>query len=95
MATFTEQSHLDMPSPGWLHVNGVSLSTDVQQQAVALPSSEHRTRASDSPITNNPPPFTATNIERQYQKLEYADLPKKLFLDRQIKKAKSLTGLIK
>ena len=90
MATFTEQSHLDMPSPGWLHVNGVSLSTDVQQQAVGLPSSEHRTIAS-----NTPPPFTATNIERQYQKLDNADLPKKLFLDRQIKKAKSLTGLIK
>lgn len=98
MATFTEQSHLDMPSPGWLHVNGVSLSTDVQQQASVLPSSEHRTRTSNSPIPTNPPPpppFTATNTERQYQKIENADLPKKLFLDRQIKKAKSLTGLIK
>ena len=31
----------------------------------------------------------------QYQKFEYTDLPKKNFLDRQIKKAKSLPGLIK
>lgn len=94
MATFTEQSHLDMPTPGWLHVNGVSLSTDVQQQVVSL-SSEHRTRPTHSPIPNNPAPFTATNIERQYQKLEDADLPKKMFIDRQIQKAKSLPGLIK
>ena len=31
----------------------------------------------------------------QYQKLENVDIPKKIFIDRQIKKAKSLPGLIK
>jgi hypothetical protein len=31
----------------------------------------------------------------QYQKGENADLSKKIFLDRQIKKTKSLAGLIK
>lgn len=95
MATFTEQFHLDMPMPGWLHVNGVSLSTDVQQQTIPT-SSEHRTGPTQSPmLNNNPASFTATNMERQYQKLEHADLPKKLFIDRQIQKAKSLSGLIK
>ncbi len=94
MATFTEQSHLDMPPPtGWLHVNGVSLSNDVQQQA--MQPSDHRAKQITSPIPPNSMPFTATNTERQYQKLENADLPKKLFMDRQIKKAKSLPGLIK
>ncbi|CAF5101990.1 unnamed protein product, partial [Rotaria sp. Silwood1] len=46
-------------------------------------------------------PFTTTmidgqqNIRQQYHRLENADLPKKLFIDRQIKKVKSLPGLIK
>ncbi len=93
MATFAEQSHLDMPTPGWLHVNCVSLSTDVQQPSMHL--SENRSKHEPSPM-----PFAATMIEgqcqsRPYQKLENADLPKKLFIDRQIKKAKSLPGLIK
>jgi hypothetical protein len=96
MTTINEQSHLDMPPPGWLHVNGVSLSTDVHQP------SDNRTKTITSPVppsisTPNSLPFTTTMMEgnRHYQKLENADLPKKLFIDRQIKKAKSLPGLIK
>ena len=90
MATFTEQSHLDMPPPGWLHVNGVSLSNEVQQ-----PASDQRTKHSTSPIPTNGMPFSTNMNERQYHKLENADLPKKLFIDRQIQKAKALPGLIK
>jgi len=45
---------------------------------------------------NSSMPFsTTTTIDGQYQKFENTDLPKKLFIDRQIKKAKSLPGLIK
>jgi hypothetical protein len=89
MTTFTEQFYIDMPPPGWLHVNGVSLSTDVQQQF------DHQTKHVISPtVPNNSMPFT-TMYDKQYQKFENTDLPKKLFIDRQIKKAKSLPGLIK
>jgi hypothetical protein len=99
MTTFTEQSHLDMPPPGWLHINGVSLSTDVQQQPVHT--SDYRTKHIISPVPNmisspnSSMPFSTTTIDGQYQKFENTDLPKKLFIDRQIKKAKSLPGLIK
>jgi hypothetical protein len=88
MATFTEQFHLDMPPPGWLHINGVSLSTDVHQQSPYT--SDQQTKHVLSP----PMPFT-TMSDKQYQKFENSDMPKKLFIDRQIKKAKSLPGLIK
>lgn len=92
----------------WLHVNGVSLSTDIHQQAPHT--SDYRTKHTTSPIPQSTPPmisspnsipFTATVIDGQqlnkqyYQKLENADLPKKLFIDRQIKKVKALPGLIK
>jgi len=99
MATFTEQSHLEMPPPGWLRVNGVSLSTDVQQQPVQT--SDYQTKHITSPVPhiisspNSSIPFSSTMIEGQYQKAENTDLAKKLFIDRQIKKAKSLPGLIK
>jgi hypothetical protein len=86
-----------MPPPGWLRVNGVSLSTDVQQQP--LHTSDDQIKHIASPVqpvsTPNSMPFTTTINDKQYQKLENTDLPKKLFIDRQIKKAKSLPGLIK
>ncbi|CAF0976802.1 unnamed protein product [Rotaria sp. Silwood1] len=90
---------------GWLHVNGVSLSTDIHQQT-----SDYRakhvttpTQPSTPPMISSPNsiPFTTTmidgqqNIRQQYHRLENADLPKRLFIDRQIKKVKSLPGLIK
>jgi hypothetical protein len=94
MATFTEQSHLEMPPPGWLLVNGVSLSTDVQQQSMYT--SDHRTKYILSPpVPTNSMVFTTTMNDKQYQKFENTDSPKKLFIDRQIQKAKSLPGLIK
>jgi hypothetical protein len=94
-ATFVKQSHLDMPPPGWLLVNGVSLSTDVHQQTY---DSKAKHIISSPPPMITPPnsvPFTATMNDRQYQKLENADSPKKIFIDRQIQKAKALPGLIK
>ncbi|CAF1054333.1 unnamed protein product [Rotaria sordida] len=93
---------------GWLHVNGVSLSTDIHQQT--LHTSDYRSKHVTSPIlpSNSPMisspnsiPFTGTMNDgqqytrQQYQKLENADLPKRLFIDRQIQKVKSLPGLIK
>lgn len=102
MATFVKQSNLDMPPPGWLHVNGVSLSTDVHQQPMHTVEyrAKHLTSPPSIPPMMSPPnsssmPFTGIINDRQYQKIENADLPKKLFIDRQIKKAKSLPGLIK
>ncbi len=103
MVTFVEQSHLAMPPPGWLHVNGFSLSTDVQQQSSHTSNDRAKYVTSPVPPLISPPnsmPFMATMIDgqhnnTQYQKLENTDLPKKLFIDRQIKKAKSLPGLIK
>jgi hypothetical protein len=100
--TFVKQSPLTMPSSGWLHVNGISMSTDVHQYQQP---SDYKMKHAASPI---PPmmspltsvPFTTTMMDgqhnnRQYQRIENTDLPKKLFIDRQIKKAKSLPGLIK
>jgi hypothetical protein len=79
-----------MPPPGWLHVNGVSLSTDVQQ-----PVYDSKTKHMISSTPPNSVPFSTTINDRQYQKIENTDLPKRIFIDRQINKVKSLTGLIK
>ena len=40
-------------------------------------------------------PFNNTSTNKQHHKLENIDVPKRIFVDRQIKKAKSLPGLIK
>ncbi|CAF3493061.1 unnamed protein product [Rotaria socialis] len=92
----------------WLHVNGVSLSTDIHQPASHT--SDYRSKHVTSPTLEltspmisspNSIPFTSAAVDGQqnnrqhYQKLENTDLPKKLFIDRQIKKVKSLPGLIK
>ncbi|CAF4889723.1 unnamed protein product, partial [Rotaria magnacalcarata] len=86
----------------WLHVNGVSLSTDIHQPASHT--SDYRSKHVTSPTRELTPPmifspnsipFTPAAIDGQqnnrqhYQKLENTDLPKKLFIDRQIKKIKS------
>ena len=107
METYDDHSHLNMLPPGWLHVNGVSLSTDSPQQVSHT--SDDRTKNTTSPVPPSTPPLisstnsiplsmTAINAQNpleQYKKLENVDLPKKLFIDRQIKKAKSLPGIIK
>ncbi|CAF4392444.1 unnamed protein product, partial [Rotaria sp. Silwood2] len=92
---------------GWLHVNGVSLSTDIHQQTSHT--SDYRSKHVTSPILPSTPPmisspnsvpFTTTmidgqqNTRQQYHRLENTDLPKRLFIDRQIQKVKSLPGLI-
>lgn len=82
-----------MSVSAWLHVNGVSLSTDVHPQIT----SDNRTKTMTSPIPEivsspNSMPFTMAN---QQQKIDKPNLPKKLFVDRQIRKVKSLPGLIK
>jgi hypothetical protein len=108
---FVEQSHLPMPSV-WLHVNGVSLSTDTHQYQPPVHTYDYRTKHLQSPVQPTTPPLISppltvpysitmidgpfsTNMNKQYKKLENTDMVKKLFLDRQIKKAKSLPGLIK
>jgi hypothetical protein len=100
MATFDGQSHLEMLPIGRLNINSGRLSADIHRQT-----SDYRKNYVTSPgspliATPNSTPFMTTmpngqqnNV--QYQKGENADLSKKIFLDRQIKKTKSLAGLIK
>ncbi len=110
---FVEQSNLTMPSSVWLHVNGVSLSTDIQPYEPPVHSYDYRTKHLQSPVQPPTPPlisptaivpYSITMIDgpygnnynnKQYQKLENTDMSKKFFIDRHIKKAKSLAGLIK
>jgi hypothetical protein len=111
---FVEQSHLTMPPSVWLHINGVSLTTDIHPYQPPIHSYDYRTKHLQSPVQPPTPPLISSpavvpysitmidgpfsnnnNTNKQYQKWENADLPKKLFMDRQIKKAKSLPGLIK
>lgn len=99
-----EHSGLVMPIPGWLHVNGVSFTNETHPDQQAAPNvseaiaEELGHPSSISASTNLLEGQTQQqqqHISRQYQKFELTDLPKKLFIDRQIKKAKSLPGLIK
>ncbi|CAF1136583.1 unnamed protein product [Rotaria magnacalcarata] len=110
---FLEQSHLAMPPSVWLHVNGVSLTTDIHHYQAPVHTYDYQTKHLQSPVQSPTPPLVPTptivpcsvttidgpfnhnNTNKQYQKLENLDLPKKLFIDRHIKKAKSLPGLIK
>lgn len=95
-----------MPLSGWLHINGVSVTTDVQQQQQhSLHTYDYRTKSMTSPnvpvissANSSSVPYTTTTTvtnDRQYHQIDNKDLLKKLFVDRQIKKAKSLPGLIK
>jgi len=112
---FVEQSNLAMPSSVWLHINGVSLTTDIHPYQPPVHSYDYRTKHLQSPVQPPTPPLVSPstfpcsitmidgpyinnmnmNMNKQYQKLENADMPKKFFIDRHIKKAKSLPGLIK
>ncbi|CAF2343312.1 unnamed protein product [Rotaria sp. Silwood2] len=109
---FVEPSHLTMPPSVWLHVNGVSLTTDFHQYQSPVHTYDYRTKHLQSPVRTPTPPLVSSptivpcsitmidgpfgnNTNKQYQKLDNIDLPKKLFIDRHIKKAKSLPGLIK
>ncbi|CAF3772517.1 unnamed protein product [Adineta steineri] len=111
---FAKQSHLTMPPPLWLHVDGVSLPTDIHQYQSSVRSYDYQTKHLQSPAQSPPPPplispttnhsyslsvidgpFNHNNISKQQKILENLDGPKKLFKDRQIKKVKSLSGLIK
>ncbi|CAF1281980.1 unnamed protein product [Adineta steineri] len=106
MASSKEHSYSIMPSPAArLHMNNGNLSADIHQQGIYT--SDYRTKY----VTNAVSPmlalptttFTTTTSTAndsqhnniQYQKIENIDLSKKVFIDRQIKKAKSLSGLIK
>ncbi|CAF0905825.1 unnamed protein product [Rotaria sordida] len=113
---FIEQSHSTMPPSVWLHVNGVSLTTDIHQYQPPVHTYDYRTKHLQSPVRTPTPPLISSptvvpcsitmidrpynnnnnnNMNKQYQKLDNIDLPKKIFIDRHIKKAKSLPGLIK
>ena len=112
---FVEQSNLAMPPSVWLHINGVSLTTDVPPYQPPIHAYDYRTKHLQSPVQPPTPPLISpttivpcnitmidgpfnnnnNNHHKQYQKLENADMPKKFFVDRHIKKAKSLPGLIK
>jgi hypothetical protein len=108
-----EQSNLAIPPTVWLHVNGVSLTTDIHTYEPPVHSYDYRTKHLQSPVQPPTPPlitptaivpYSITMIDgpysnsynnKQYQKLENTDMQKKFFIDRHIKKAKSLAGLIK
>ena len=110
---FVEQSHQSaMPSPVWLHVNGISLPADVQQYHSSSQAYDYRTKHLQSPSQPSTPrmtpasntivPYNITIIDgpfqhtkRQHQKLENLEMSKRMYMDRQLRKAKSLPGLIK
>lgn len=114
---FVKQSHSAILPPVCLHVDGVSLPTDIRQfQPPPVRSYDYRTKHLQSPVQSPTPPLISpvtnvsysvtmidnpfshnnnNNMNKQYRILENVDMPKKLFKDRQIKKAKSLPGLIK
>jgi hypothetical protein len=110
-----EQSHITMPSAVWLHIDGVSLTTDIQPYQPPVHTYDYRTKHLQSPVQPSTPPLISPSsivpcsitiidgpynnhhhhTNKQYQKLENTNMPKKFFLDRHIKKVKSLPGLIK
>lgn len=114
---FLEQSNVSMPPSVWLHINGVSLTTDIHTYQPPIHSYDYRTKHLQSPVQPPTPPLISpttivpcsitmidglyinnnglNNTNRSHQKLENTDMQKKFFLDRHIKKAKSLPGLIK
>jgi len=112
---FVEESHLTIPPSVWLHISGVSLTTDIHPYQPPVHSYDYRTKHLQSPVQPPTSPLIPSstlvpcsitmidgpysnnnmNMNKQYQKLENTDMPKKVFIDRQIKKAKSLPGLIK
>ena len=82
-----------MPAPAWLQVSGISLSTDTAHAELSTIVSEEQITEENG--STNGHSLDGQGNHRTTQKFEHTDLAKKLFLDRQIKKAKSLPGLIK
>jgi len=105
---FVKQSHSTMLPPLSLQVDGISLAADIQPYQPPVRLYDYRTKHLQSPV-QSPTPVEispATNVSysvtmidgpyttnKQHKILENVDMPKKLFKDRQIKKAKSLPGL--
>ena len=81
-----KSADLAMLYADWFHASAASSFADVYRDQ---PSSHAYDRFHSIPLSSN------ANDGRLYHKLENADAPKKFFVDRQIKKAKSLSGLIK
>lgn len=81
-----KSTDLAMLYTDWFHASTASSFADMYRDQ---PSSHAYDRFHCIPLSTN------AKDGRLYHKLENADAPKKLFVDRQIKKAKSLSGLIK
>ncbi|UJR28155.1 hypothetical protein I4U23_009409 [Adineta vaga] len=111
---FARQSHLAMPPPPvWLHVDGVSVPSEIHQFQPSIRSYDYQTKHLQSPVQSPASPLNSpatnvsysittidgpnihNNVTKQQKILENVDMPKKVFKDRQIKKVKSLPGLIK
>lgn len=112
---FVEPSNLALPPSVWLHVSGVSLTTDVQPYQPPVHTYDYRTKHLQSPVQPPTPPAASpvtivpcsvtvidgpyTNstysLNKQIQKSEDAEMPKRFFIDRHIRKARSLPGLVK
>lgn len=115
---FAEQLNLTMPPSVWLHVNGISLATDINHYQPPVRTYDYQTKHLQTPVQTPTPPLAPSpagvpcsvttidgpysgfnnhnnNTNRPQYKLENIDVAKKLFIDKNIKKAKSLPGLIK
>lgn len=104
---FVEQSqHFPMASSSvWLHSHGMNLSTDIHQYQ--SPSQVYDYRGKHSHTASQPTmpatlPCHITIIDgpfqhnrRQQQKLEAMEISKRLYMDKPMKKSKSLPGLVK
>ncbi|CAF4371955.1 unnamed protein product, partial [Rotaria magnacalcarata] len=52
---FLEQSHLAMPPSVWLHVNGVSLTTDIHHYQAPVHTYDYQTKHLQSPVQSPTP----------------------------------------
>ncbi|CAF0755913.1 unnamed protein product [Adineta steineri] len=59
---FAKQSHLTMPPPLWLHVDGVSLPTDIHQYQSSVRSYDYQTKHLQSPAQSPPPTYIQTFV---------------------------------
>lgn len=82
-----------MPTPAWLHVNGVSIQPENSFNG-QLPE-QHSDDVAYSPIIGSISNGDGQITSRQIQRFESTDSLKKIFLERQIRKAKASPGLIK
>ena len=100
MASSNERTYVEMfPSPSRMHTTGGTSSLDHYQPPTIT--SDYRTNAGSSRISSqNITLSTKARTDEsydvpQYQKVDDSNLSKKVFVDRQIKKVKSLSGLTK